>query len=1502
MIMKQNLRTALIGFIAATVLPVSAQTLTATDFTVKNLRTETESGMTSKAKVAEETEFGKHLLKTMKEAGVKINMPDEKVKRLKQGAPPQGVQPEVTLPENMRFTGFLNYSYVDGEMWLPYGHYTFSQKDGLQRKALPNPGALLNYSGVYIGNHLKGSGNIEIPQAVNSAYSTRTYDWDTDTWINVTPPLKNRTALTMVGMDLDPVSGKIYGINMMGSGLFEIDFENATSQNVADMPYYMNGASAFAISNDGIGYIIDDDGQLAKVDLKTMEFDQIGYMDFNYLDMLQSMTFDRKTNKLYLAVSEYDEDFYLYGRLCEVNLNDANTKLVGYFPEDEEYTVLHVVYDPEAGAPGKITDLTATYNNTTLEGTLSFTMPEVTFGGRTLTGDVEYSIYINDSEIPVATGKKAAGSRVETVVTPELGRTKYVVILKNDAGEGERNAIESWGGEDFPAVADATITSNGSEVKVSWNLTGVSGGFVKPEGVTYKIVRQPDRMVLAENTSQLSITDKLEELPFAGYSYQITPLKGGESFKMVETEKVFAGVARELPYIQDFNTNSAKYDFYTINHHNGSWKVEPDWDGGGVLWYNASPYLDADDWAISPKLHMEKDMAYYIRFDVFKMGNHDEILEVGIGSGLNPENYETLMQPTVINNTYYDGAEHKELMYICRETGDYNVGFHALSQKNTSVIMIDGIEVTFNNIIYAPEAPNDVTVTPGAKGELTATITFTAPSNNIIGDQLSSLNKAVLYRNNIEQPVSELSGIEPGKTYQIIDDEAVNGQAIYSVAVCNEFGEGNKTSATGYVGFDIPVKPNTITVKDNLDGTFSLTWQQSDTGINGGPVDLNDLTYNVYYYEMGEMVPLGKDIEDMQFTTKKIASDEQILFGFYVTAENELGESEYAESPSVIIGEAYSIPFVEGFKLNNLESIWVVEGNEIEWYLGSGTSFDGDDNVMLAESWGYGETGSIISGKLSLKGAASPKAIFSVAAQGGANNIVTLYAYANGESSNRKKIAEVDFSNIPEGFNWVSAIASLDNFKDSDYINLVFTMFTDDAYNYRILLDDVEVRDVCDHNLEIAVEAPNRGIGGDKAPFAITVHNIGMNPENDYSVEFYADDTLVTTLKGETINQFDRQKFVYDFIPSVADIENNIEIRIVSATDMEEKDNSYNCKLEVTQSLLNPAENLTLEDGEGSCILSWEKPSEDTTVTDSFESYTSFLYDGFGEWTVFDGDKSMPTPLVTSSYPGMYDPSSFFTVDFTSLGYDLSERPEFLGHTGSSYIACMPNANYKSNDWVISPKLSGKSQEISLFIQQYGAYMGQKINIYYSTSGNSIEDFKALESAGRNVGDEYQLMTFTLPEGALYFALNNNTEYGGMLMIDDVTFEGAPKHLTGYNIYRNGKLLAKVEADKTTYTDGKSTSIDTYFVTALYEEGESRPSNMVANTSSVESLESEETTVRYSDGMVFISTLNGEDVKIMTVDGIVLYSGCPNGEFSFSIGSGVHIITVGNRIYKAIGK
>ncbi|MDE5876474.1 MAG: choice-of-anchor J domain-containing protein [Muribaculaceae bacterium] len=1462
----------------------------------------TTTGKTVTAET-EATDFGRSLLETWQRAGVELPMPAERIKTLRKGVSRLSATPDVELPDNMRFTGFLQYSNVDGKIRLPYGLYTFSQSSGLNRSIEHEVEASINGGGFYTGNRLCGMSNTQIPVGNDPDYSWYYYVWDTDTWQLTDEPVRNAfDMMASGGVDTDPVSGKIYGITTGDSGptnLVVLDPETLTQTEVGDLYPEVSHAAAFAIGNDGVGYVLDRNGMFCKVDLQQAKATAIGRIDFEFYAALQSMTFDRRTGKLYLAASEGDfETGEMYGRLCEVNLEDATTKLVGYFPESEEYTVLHVVYDPEADAPADITDLTAEYSDATSDAVISFTVPSATFSGNMLTGDVSYSIFVGDADKAVVTGNAAPGEQVQVSVTPEQGRTKYIVVLSNTAGEGRRNAIASWGGEDTPAVTSVTADadSNGN-VTLSWQTGGANGGYADMKGISYTIYRFPGPTVIAENFEGTSYTDNISTELYSGFVYNIVPVREWRYFQGMKSVPVYGGTARELPYKQDFESEEAAYDFMLLNSDPKGWELAPDWGTGGVLWHNSSPYHDGDSWALTPAFRFEDGSTYKITFKIGRISEYNnEILSVAVGEGTDTDNYQTLLDNYAVQSVFFYDHDNISLVYECRKSGDYHVGLHALSPRNQSSLIIDDLSIEQGLSLNVPKAVSNLSVTPGAGGELVATVSFTTPVSTVGGAELGSLDKVTVYREGTDEPVVTLNDAKPGEEYVVADEDAMNGRLTYRVTAWNESGEGESTSAEVYVGIDLPQAPGNITMHDNLDGTVTLGWKASATGVNGGLVDLDEVTYTIYYLEDETLKPLMTDIEDTVCTVGGIPQTGRQGFMFlFVTATNDMGESKASECPVITTGEAYKVPFMEGFR--ELEGIWRPEGEDVNWNLYSGMSADGDNYLMGARANDYNVRGALRSGKFSVKGVANPKIAFSFYGVPGTDNRIILSLCREGGAP--EQLIDIHFASMegPEG--WRMCLADLSSVADAEYFNLLFEVEFNDEEEDRLYIDDINVRNVPEHNLSAVVIPQNRTTAGEETRIDVQLHNVGTSVESAYKVEVYVDGDYFTTLDAVEMMPFDRAQLSCIYPVAVLSSDKlDVKTVLVDSSDSIAEDNESTGSIMVTAPLYESPATLEAEDNNGATLLEWQAPEDPELVTESFEGYESFIYDDFGDWKVVDGDGMATMPVINNYYPGTGGQAAFFTVDFASLGYDMDRNPELSGHTGTAYVACTRPQTLQNDDWLISPELNGEAQTITFYAKTFGAVMDETVEVRYSTTGNGVDDFSETITE-LTLSTDWEEVMIELPEGARYFALHCISFYGGLTMVDDVTYRAAGREVIGYNIYRDNNLLATVDASTLNYTDTTATDDAVYRITAVYATAESAPGNE-ARVSEVENIISNISHVAVSEGTLTVSNANGQLISVVSIDGKVIYHAKVADVMSLPLSHGVYVITIGEKSIKVM--
>ena len=336
-------------------------------------------------------------------------------------------------------------------------------------------------------------------------------------------------------------------------------------------------------------------------------------------------------------------------------------------------------------------------------------------------------------------------------------------------------------------------------------------------------------------------------------------------------------------------------------------------------------------------------------------------------------------------------------------------------------------------------------------------------------------------------------------------------------------------------------------------------------------------------------------------------------------------------------------------------------------------------------------------------------------------------------------------------------------------------------------------------------------------------------------------------------------------------------------------------------------------------------------VTEDFEGeVVAFGDNEFDEWTFIDKDGHTVgglyinnTELEIPNHRGMQDPGSFFIWDWDDPRIPASAAL-FTAHSGSKMlvseytISVDPESGSiyteKSDDWAISPLLSGNKQTITFQARPFEVHSQEILEVYYSTEDSTNPDnFTQLGEAIKlkvngnmlsNEGD-WEEISFEVPEGAKRFAIRVVSKSGFVCCIDDVEFEsaGGKRHeLLGYDVYKNGVMLSDDAVMEGNFTDKKVAEDNhTYHVVANYMAGRSELSNpATVNVSSVFELSAEGVSVDVDRNVIVIEAPDNYKVNVVATDGCIIYTG--EGSAKVEVVSGVYVVKVGKLVVKVLVK
>ncbi|MDE6027810.1 MAG: hypothetical protein K2G23_07055, partial [Muribaculaceae bacterium] len=182
--------------------------------------------------------------------------------------------------------------------------------------------------------------------------------------------------------------------------------------------------------------------------------------------------------------------------------------------------------------------------------------------------------------------------------------------------------------------------------------------------------------------------------------------------------------------------------------------------------------------------------------------------------------------------------------------------------------------------------------------------------------------------------------VKYGESCQVPLDCPEAGTYTFTVYASNDVGEGPRTHLKHvWVGADTP-----SATKVNLtyeEGMMKLSWNPVVSGINGGYIDLDKLSYTVTRYP-GEKV-VAKGYKKTEFEEAIPVPDDRLEVIYYtVTAECDGLVSETARTETITLGNIVP-PYLNEFSSEDDLGGWIIEdanGDEVTWFW---ESIDGGD-------------------------------------------------------------------------------------------------------------------------------------------------------------------------------------------------------------------------------------------------------------------------------------------------------------------------------------------------------------------------------------------------------------------------------------------------------------------------------------------------------------------------------------------------------------------------------
>ncbi len=432
-----------------------------------------------------------------------------------------------------------------------------------------------------------------------------------------------------------------------------------------------------------------------------------------------TMYFDNSTGDLYyLPCSDYGST-----SLYKVNPTTGLSQSIAWFNQGNHFTGLYIPYltADNGAAPARVSGLDAQADlNGAMKDTIKWVTPSKTWAGDDLANLQTVKIYrknagyatteltktadlIANSQLLAtvpATEKETAMSWVDE--NPIDGINTYYVLAANDKGNGVIDSIRCYMGIDVPgAVSNIMLEKNGTGVDISWTAPekGANNGYIGTEGLSYKITRLPDNVVVAENVTDTKYTDNtLGEQQSYSYTIQAVNAKGAGA--IATSDPIMAGSALKTPISLAFDTQTDA-DRWSTNkmsnsiyfYYAGGWSD----DYKCMIGYGTSNGT-VEGTLISPPLYLEEGKTYRFTTDFQADFFEDAYFDLYVGVGTNSESQDGATIIAKREGEQYAEQYHREKYedyFVAPASGTYYYTLRVKTVDKYNIFKLFGLKVDY---------------------------------------------------------------------------------------------------------------------------------------------------------------------------------------------------------------------------------------------------------------------------------------------------------------------------------------------------------------------------------------------------------------------------------------------------------------------------------------------------------------------------------------------------------------------------------------------------------------------------------------------------------------------------------------------------------------------------------------------------------------------------------------------------------------------------------------
>ena len=842
-----------------------------------------------------------------------------------------------------------------------------------------------------------------------------------------------------------------------------------------------------------------------------------------------------------------------------------------------------------------------------------------------------------------------------------------------------------------------------------------------------------------------------------------------------------------------------------------------------------------DDWLVPRAIKVEAGKYYHITMDVsLYTEGCIHTLEVKMGEYNDAEGLNIPVIP--VTDVVSIIPEQIEGWFVPEFDGIYYMGIHGLSDRSRSdggYLFVDNIAMEAARSGREPAQVTDLEFVCDPDGTPSATVSFKTPGVGVDGKAITGELTVTVKR---DGTVIRTITATPDQAISFVDQVAKAGNYAYTFTVSSAEGTGCDLRVNRYIGMAKPLPPVITSFTEPVEGTAKITWTAPETDINGTVINPEKLRYNLLNVGDLGLEPVKSGFDGLEYTVDmNLSGGQQVIASMVVSAQINDVESDYAQTDFIFVGEPYAVPYENHFSDTGDDFVIGAEAGEgVQWRIlddfSDPKAQDGDSRYVCMIGSQPDQHGELSTGKLNLAVAENPFVSFYTYVYEDDDNIITVMA-VDCETGERTVLRSFVLSEL-DGLGWTRIICPLTGFGGKTIRVVLGVDIVSHGY---IPIDNMLVDDLSD--VDLSVERVNHeryAAAGDTYFVNAKIANIGAKRVYSYTVRLISDDKVIDTVKADALDSFATAEVILE--GSFTAISPEMPTFVVEVQAEGDANPANNFSDEFNIAFLAPCHPVVVDlagvENDNDVTLSWTAPDLASAAPEEsfedFESYPAFTTAIKG-FTMKDQDEGFIAGFTGVDMPVAHTKQAFWTM--------TADAPfNFLYTRGKSSLFTMATVDEDgrptpNDDWLISPELYGGRQIIGFeACSQTIDYGYETFEVYASSTTPSISQFRRVMNQTA-VGEYFEQFYVTLPAGTKYFAIRCTSDDRLLFTLDNISYigTGEPRSLSivGYNVYRNGELLTPAPITATTFKTTRDLAGDDYFVTTVYDKGESTASNIV---------------------------------------------------------------------------